>query len=902
MSDQTERNPVEVLAEEFLDRRRGGEAVRVEEYVTAHPTLESEIRSLFPAMIAFEDFKVCRISSSGRALDVQLDTVHQLGDFRIIREIGRGGMGVVYEAEQESLGRRVAVKVIPPGSISGTSQLDRFHDEARMAASLHHTNIVPVIGVGEQDGLHYYVMQRIRGFALDQAFFGSPRVDDETHQCLDNVTPLQSAGTHDNDRGANSEQSHELAGEQDTCEAQDPWTHLSRQAGSSAEWRFIADIGIQVANALAHAHEHGVLHQDIKPGNLLLDADGTVWVTDFGLATLLNSEMQQSSECVAGTLRFMAPEKLSGRQDARSDVYSLGVTLYELITRQPAFQKASRAKVIHRIIHGKTIPPRRIRPEIPCDLEAIVVRAMACAPADRYENAAALAADLRKFLDGRPVAARPVNVGIRCWRWVRRNPVVGSLLAMLLLGATLSFVLISNEWRTAVAEGRRAEGNLSLALESMDQILGRFTAGWMAHPAATADHDPEATGRIELTMAVSNYNADVLEDALVFYDRFAVQNSTSPRLKTETANVHRRVGDIYSRLGRYAKAEKAYLTCLEMFGPDEAADSDELMLQRANVLNQIGQMRHATGQFHHAETAYNQAIDLLSKLPSGQLESQALQAGILNNLGQSLWLQGRHTEARAKHQRAIRRLEELVKIDKGNADYQLALARAYRVFQPFAASHGQRNRLHSTGVNILEGLVGEFPGVPDYQCELSEMLTSTSYIAWGRSKKSREEDLNRAVAVARDLCEQHSSIPRYSAVLAQALKQKAELHRHTNPDLAETLMSESIDRYRTLVNQFSDVPVYHLILATALRDYAKVVRSNNDAVNAEALLEDAVAEQKQYVSLRPGSPFGRSRLRHIQKDLARVQKSRHDTDREVELPVKKEQRISSTDKVAGDSE
>ena len=171
MIDQTEdRNPVEALGEEFLERRRRGEQATVHEYVTAHPRLADEIRRLFPTMLAMERFKVSKFSSSdGDPVVMDISGLEQLGDFRIIREIGRGGMGVVYEAEQQSLGRRVAVKVFPRQALRDSRQLRRFHREARTAASLHHTNIVPVFGVGEQDGLHYFVMQRIDGYGAGRS-------------------------------------------------------------------------------------------------------------------------------------------------------------------------------------------------------------------------------------------------------------------------------------------------------------------------------------------------------------------------------------------------------------------------------------------------------------------------------------------------------------------------------------------------------------------------------------------------------------------------------------------------------------------------------------------------------------------------------------------------------------
>jgi len=248
----------------------------------------------------------------------------------------------------------------------------------------------------------------------------------------------------------------------------------------------------------------------------MLASTQRVWVTDFGLATVLDAE-RQSSPDVVGTLRFMAPEHIGGEQDARSDIYSLGLTLYELLTLRPAFEAEGRAKIIHKILDGELNAPRTLRPEIPRDLEAIVLKATACDPRRRYESASALAADLRRFVEGRPVCARRIGSVGRLWRWTRRNPIVASLSAALLVVALSSFLLITAKWREVVVQNRRAEDNLSVALESMDQILERFASSWMAHPTATVSVDGDtATSGGEFQIAVSDYNAAVLQDTLKF--------------------------------------------------------------------------------------------------------------------------------------------------------------------------------------------------------------------------------------------------------------------------------------------------------------------------------------------------------------------------------------------------
>ncbi len=322
--------------------------------------------------------------------------------FRIIREVGRGGMGVVYEAEEERLSRHVALKVLPASSLMEPKQVQRFEREARAAARLHHTNIVPVFGSGHQEGHHYYFMQYIDGRGFNAV--------------LDELRRLRQGPS-----------SASMTEELSTI------TDRDRLA-----YRSLARIGLQVALALEHAHDQGVLHRDIKPSNLLLDTKGNVWVTDFGLAKTLEAEDLTSTGDVLGTIRYMAPERFAGRCDARSDLYSLGLTLYELVALRPAYEAQDRYELIERMRRDDPTSLRKLDPRFPRDLETIIHKLIAREPARRYATAAALAADLSRFLEDRPVQARPASPPKRALRWCRRNPWVASFLAALTLGAIVS--------------------------------------------------------------------------------------------------------------------------------------------------------------------------------------------------------------------------------------------------------------------------------------------------------------------------------------------------------------------------------------------------------------------------------------------------------------------------------
>jgi serine/threonine protein kinase/WD40 repeat protein len=491
-----ERDPVERLAEEFVARHRRGEVPSPAEYAERHPQWAHRILALFPALLLMEHHRPGAGDSddSCKTDCARVVPLEQLGDYRIIAEVGRGGMAVVYEAEQKSLGRHVALKVLRASPQLDPQWTARFRREARTAARLHHTNIVPVYGVGEQDGFHYYVMQFIPGQALDEVLRevrrlrqrdstarppeeGYPRSDGDgsladlaTKVARGLVTGSLAPIEHEPwDSGCAEPPSDRLtaAGEVQVAtspaarpdlEAPSPsandggsWIDMPGRGKPSSlsgpahhYWRGVARIGVQVAEALEYAHAQGVLHRDIKPSNLLLDLQGTAWVADFGLAKPADQADLTDAGEVVGTWRYMAPERFRGLADARSDVYSLGLTLYELLTLRPAFEASSREELIRQVSSGDAHRPRRVNPEVPRDMETIVLKASERDPARRYQSAGELAEDLRRFLEDRPIRARRASLCERAGRWCRRNPALAGLTAvaaaLLVVVATVSLV------------------------------------------------------------------------------------------------------------------------------------------------------------------------------------------------------------------------------------------------------------------------------------------------------------------------------------------------------------------------------------------------------------------------------------------------------------------------------
>jgi WD40 repeat protein/serine/threonine protein kinase len=494
MSEQ--RELMEKLAEEFVRRYRKGERPSLTEYIQAYPEHAADIEDLFQALVMMEDLAPSDDGMASPASPVSLiapglksEDRRRIGDYTLLREIGRGGMGIVYEAEQLSLGRRVALKVLtlPPGE--STTVLERFRREARAAAQLHHTNIVPVHEVGQECGIYFYAMQLIAGQGLDEvvkelrqfraasgtsagptaqtgsvavsllnARFEAPNLLNDGQEARAKVPPDQAGG---NERRARTSL---LAPHPSSTSA------LSLSAGSdgsrsSADSRryywSVARIGVQAAEALLYAHQRGIIHRDVKPSNLLLDTAGVVWVTDFGLAKTEDAGVTQTGDIV-GTVRYMAPERFSGACDRRADIYGLGLTLYELLTLAPAFDGADRLMLIDQI--GKQEPrrPRAVDPRIPRDLETIVLKAIEKEPGRRYQSAEELAADLRRLLEDRPIRARRSAPWERTWRWCRRNPWIAVLAvttAGFLMAASIT-LLVSNRRIT------HEQGQKELALQS----------------------------------------------------------------------------------------------------------------------------------------------------------------------------------------------------------------------------------------------------------------------------------------------------------------------------------------------------------------------------------------------------------------------------------------------------
>jgi serine/threonine protein kinase len=442
------------VADEFTQRLNRGERPSVEEYVERHPEIAELLREVLPALGLLRRPDVGAVLAGG---DPNL--AEPLGDFRLVREIGRGAMGVVYEAIQLSLNRPVAVKVLPFAAALDPRQLQRFQTEAEAAAKLHYEHIVPVYFVGCERGVHFYAMQYIEGQSLAAIIAELRRI----------------AGREPDDPQRTALYSFPTSAPQAVGPDTAPLAALTTVGSTDSEGFFhnVARLGLEAAKGLDHAHQQYVLHRDIKPANLLVDGRGSLWITDFGLAQMRSDTRLTLTGELIGTVRYMSPEQALAKRvpvDQRTDVYSLGATLYELLTLEPVFSGKDRQELLRQIAFDDPRPPRRLNRHVPRDLETIVLTAIAKAPDHRYASAKELAGDLHRFLNDQPIKAR--TEGLPRWLWRRSRRHAASIafgVAAAITSVVLVILLVSlNKPSPEEQENQRQQQALMALTQDLD--------------------------------------------------------------------------------------------------------------------------------------------------------------------------------------------------------------------------------------------------------------------------------------------------------------------------------------------------------------------------------------------------------------------------------------------------
>ena len=807
----------------------------------------------------------------------------QLDDYAILREIGRGGMGIVFEAIHQSLGRRVALKVLGHTLLDQPKHLARFRREARAAASLRHTNIVPVFGVGQDQGQHYFVMDFIRGLSLrewlDQKTGTSARLlPTRAESILDTDAELEF------DTSVFADDLTEPDAMPDSIDGQLS-SSIPTTLDSPQYFRWVAKIGATIADALQYAHSQGVLHRDIKPGNLLLDQQGTVWIADFGLAKLSEQDATMTGDIV-GTPQYMAPEAFENVYDESSETYCLGLTLYELLTQQPAINGKNTGDTIRLATQGVAANPRKANRSIPRDLDTIISKSISLAASDRYCTAGAMRDDLQRFLADRPIAARRTRPLERLIRWSRREPTVAALtLGIFLSVVAMAIVAGTAYWRTknslmdtqvaknsAVSAAARADeqrrladeqrrladeqrrladeqrllaqSNLQVAVAAFDEISDSIVS-------RSEEPDAELLGDItdSSSPAVTEEDALLLKSLLTFFDELANTNRNNLELKIQAAAARKRVGDIHHRLGQHALADQAYKEAMEQYEALSTitGKSEETTLTQVKIMNDRSAIAGLRGNVARAIDLYDQTIDLLQLSPD-----------VLNSA------EGRFEYARANSlfssiaTRSGLDIAETFKSRGRNPGARLLGGK------PRTPNPRQEQVAMDEAVDALTSLTQEFPGELKYEIALARGLRMRANAALADVRRFRDRmkqpktmsrirrDLDHSIDILESIHRLHPDSDSIQYELAKSLS--VVVMQPLAPNARQQQRGRLIRSQRLaddLLSKSPETPRYLALKAHALDQYASVRRMQDQRDEEKRLLIAALAIQTK---LLRGSP------------------------------------------------
>jgi hypothetical protein len=568
---------MEVVVGRILTRQGAERETELARLAAAHPEHAAALRRLVAEHDATERLLAAGFAAPGH------DAERTYGDYAIERELGRGGMGVVYLAMQRSLGRRVALKVLSAPLLADDRALARFVRESRLLAQLEHDGIVRVIDAGTAEGAPYYAMEYVDGAPL------SAVVEAVRRHGLATATGATIAAAV-------------------TGAAPEPASRAGSERLSRASYvRAIADLGAQVADALAFAHAAGVIHRDVKPSNVLVRRDGSAVLTDFGIARFESAPSLTVTGGFAGTPYYVSPEQARGAQvDHRTDVYSLGVLLYEMLALARPFEAADTIALLGMIQRHDASDPRVHNSAIPAELAAVVLKALAKEPGRRYAGGGEMAADLRAFLDGRPVSARPPTRTQRLGRWCRREPWKAAALgtAVAAAGALAALSLAFTERLLTENASTRAalvlaEANFAKATEAVEEMLTRV-----------GQRDLADVPQMEVV------RRELLQRALAFYEDFARTRGADRGIRFQLALARGRVAWIRRQLNEdreaIASAQQAIAEFDALLG--EAPGDASLRIERADAKLTLAAARRAVGEVETAQTELAEVIAALGEL------------------------------------------------------------------------------------------------------------------------------------------------------------------------------------------------------------------------------------------------------------------------------------------------
>jgi serine/threonine protein kinase/tetratricopeptide (TPR) repeat protein len=912
---------LDALVAELTDRVRAGEVVDPEREAARLPEHADRVRRAI-ATLGLLALAAGGTTSDGEPPDgTAADPPDRLGEFVLLGVLGRGGMGVVYEADQPSLRRRVALKTLPVGAALDPARLRRFELEAQVIGGLRHPHIVPVYAVGSDRGIPYFTMPRIDGESLDRLLDALRRPHDGDRSrppisSLDAILALEPAA-------APATTAHEPPPTAPAPRAANESTPGPAAIRGRDYIRGVARLAAQAADALAHAHAQGVVHRDIKPGNLMLDAAGHLWITDFGLARLRDGAPLTESGQPLGTLRYASPEQIRGGKahvDGRADVYSLGVTLYELLTLRPAIAGDDHATILRHVLEAEPLRPRRLNPAIPRDLETIVLKAAAKEPDLRYPSAAALADDIRRFLDSRPIRARRPGLLDAGAKWARRNAslvaVAAAALVVLAAGLGAATWLVAAQRDEALRHARRAERRERFAVDTValfrDAILNepglrrgpalvalrrrlldqplRFYDALITDLRAEHHTRPESLARLAqatfdlavLAHEIGDRAASLraFEDAVALLDRLDRQSPRDPAHRRNLAKALTSLGVLYAETGRPDEAMAAYLRSrdlLEEQARQSPPDAD-IRLDLARLRNNLGQLHAAAGRRDEALVEYRAAADLLGRLAREQpdLPVHRVQlAAALGNLANWQAEGGRAAEALRTYDRVIALRERLARDDPGDPSNRNDLARCLTNAGYLRGALGRPAEAIASlqrALEIQDPLARDHPDVHEYARFLATSLENLGLQlkAAGRGAEAIGHQ-RRCLEIRERLARDQPAVAAYRVELGRALNNLAVgLAEGGQPDEALVLYERALEIRDALARDEPGSSEFARDLAATLNNLANVELDRGQPVPARDKLRRARDLQRAALAANPNHPVSRRFLANHLRGLIRA--------------------------------
>jgi hypothetical protein len=867
-----------------------------------HPDLADALRSYFRSLEDLHDM-AAGFGGAARAIEPpeqQQDSAKRIGDFELIREIGRGGMGVVYEARQISLDRRVAVKLLPFAAVLDAKQIARFKHEAQAAAHLHHPNIVPVFAIGVERGVHYYAMQYIDGQPLDRAIEELQAAGARRSRRVQKRSALhlfdESADGAFRPQGPHApyDENAPIAGMETRDQRRAPTQAgylISTSTDKSEFYRTVMRLGIQAAEAVHAAHEYGVVHRDIKPSNLLLAADGKLWITDFGLARFQRDASLTRTGDLVGTMRYMSPEQAAGQSalvDHRTDVYSLGVTLYELVCLQPAFPEERGPALLRQIDSYDPPRPRQVQPEIPADLETVILKAMSRDRDERYGTAQQLADDLKCVLDGKATQARPPTMIDRIGRWSRqhRRVVVTAALAALLavVGLSTSTLLITREWMRAEKGEADAMRRYGQAREMLDRLGMQL--------AQELDEVPGA----------DHVRRQLLEQTRRYYLDFIQEAKSDPLLRVDAAVTQGKIGTLLELLGSADESLAAHETAADILRELGAADPGDFRIQQQLALaeNNFGLALRRLGKIDRARQQFEQAIRRQEKLLARQPRDSAVSAELaqtLCNLGLLQHETHQLSQSQASLQAAIDHFKPALASHPDAVQYKQGLAAALNNLA--ALYHNERPaesiRLHGQALALLRSATEANPKDLALRRNVASTLNNLgAALSSAQQPEAARAAYGQAIELREELTRLAPARASYRIDLAVSLNNFGMVQsRLGRTDDAEAMFRRSIELYGSLSKEFPANSAIQSSLGGVYNNLGILLERADQLEAAAGAFASAVNHQQVALQIAPDLPRCRELLVKHYESQGRVlsQLGRVDDARQAALAT---QRITST--------